>query len=202
MPDVQTVRQLRRAQIIEKARAIIANRGFEAMTIGALERELDFSRGVITYHFKNKDDIVHAVLDSTLQDIDEAARNAVVASEDWDGRIRAVLVSMVTGFLERKDGGQVLLAFWGRLRADERAANVNADLYARYRRQTEKLVREGQNGGDFRADVDPRAMSTVIVGLVIGICVQAYFREGAIDVDGAVEEAVASVASRLKPEAS
>ena len=202
MPEIQTVRELRRAQIVEVARRIVAERGLEALTIGALERELDFSRGVITYHFRNKDDIVHAVLDDTVMGIDDAARVAVDASDDWEGRVRAVLVSMVRGFTEHKDGGQVLLAFWGRLRSDQRAADVNADLYARYRRQTEKLVREGQNAGDFRVQVDPRAMSTVIVGLVIGICVQTYFREGAVDVETAVEEAVASVIARLRPEAS
>ncbi len=202
MPEIQTVRELRRAQIIEVARRIVAESGLQSLTIGALERELEFSRGVITYHFRNKDDIVHAVLDSTVRDVDVAAREALDATSDWEGRVRAVLESMVRGFLERTDGTEVLLAFWGRLRTDERATTVNADLYARYRKRTEKLVREGQNAGDFRVDVEPRAMAAVIVALVIGICVQAYFQEGAIDVDGAVEEAVASVLARLRPDAS
>jgi len=200
LPEANTVRELRRAQIVEVARRIVAERGLEALTFGALERELAFSRGVITYHFKNKDDIVHAVLDRTVADIDQAAFDALLASSGADARVRSVLESMVRGFMERRDGGQVLLAFWGRIGFDERAATVNADLYERYRRQAEKLVREGQNAGDFRVEVDARAMSTVIVGLVIGICVQAYFRAGAVDVEAALEEAVRSVQARLSPQ--
>jgi AcrR family transcriptional regulator len=202
LPEVTTLRELRRAQIVDAARDLVADRGLEALTIGALEQTLDFSRGVITYHFKNKHDIVHAVLDRTVADIDEVAGRAIGASADSEGRVRAVLESMVRGFVDRRDGGQVLLAFWGRLQADERGATVNAELFDRYRCQAEGLVREGQNAGDFCVEVDARALSTVIVGLVIGICLQAYFQAGAVDVNATVEEAVKAVQSRLRVPAS
>jgi AcrR family transcriptional regulator len=197
LPEVTTVRELRRAQIIDAARNLIAERGLEALTIGALEKTLDFSRGVITYHFKNKHDIVHAVLDHTVADIDDVAGRAIGASADREGQVRAVLESMVRGFVEHRDGGQVLLAFWGRLQSDERGAKVNAELFDRYRCQAEALVREGQNAGDFCVEVDARALSTVLVALVIGICVQAYFQAGAVDVSATVEEAVRAIQSRL-----
>ena len=58
----ETVRDLRRAQIIAAARAIVCRDGLDALTIGALEQKLAFTRGVITYHFAGKDDIVRALL--------------------------------------------------------------------------------------------------------------------------------------------
>src|SRR5205814_9753674 len=53
-----SLRDLRRAQIVAAAREIVAGDGLESLTIGALEKRLGFSRGVITYHFRDKDEIV------------------------------------------------------------------------------------------------------------------------------------------------
>ena len=47
-PEVTTVRDLRRTQILAEARSIVAQEGLAALTIGTLEKRLPFSRGVIT----------------------------------------------------------------------------------------------------------------------------------------------------------
>src|SRR5437773_5389573 len=99
MPSPETVRDFRRAQVIAAARSLVAEEGLEALTIGALEERLAFSRGVITYHFRNKDEIVEAVLAHAVAEIEEALRAELRASESPEERVGAVLRSMVRGFL-------------------------------------------------------------------------------------------------------
>ena len=194
MPD--GVRLLRRTQIIAAARAIVARDGLEALTIAALEDALGYSRGVITYHFANKDEIVDEVLRSAIDEIDEATRAEVKAATTTAERVRAVIGAVVRGFVARVEATRILVSFWGRLHADARIRAANAKLYQRYREQTAELLRAGRRRGDLAA-VDVDATATVIVGVVLGIAAQAYFDPPAVDVDAAVEEATRAVLARL-----
>jgi AcrR family transcriptional regulator len=194
-----TLRELRRGQIIAKAREIVSQKGLHALTVKALEDGLSFTRGVITYHFKNKQEIVHAVLESAIAEIDAAVLEEVEAKGTFLEKVGAVIGAVTAGFLNRKEAGQITIAFWGRLQTDPSVQRMNAELYARYRHQGASLVRRGQREGALRADVDADAVGAFMVGSVIGITTQAYFQPGCIDVDAAVALASESLLARLTP---
>ena len=179
------------------ARRIVADEGLEALTFAALERRLAFTRGVITHHFRDKEEIVHAVLVSAVEEIDDLATTRVRAAESPEDKIREVVRSMVAGFLDRIEAGRVLLSFWGRLGADARAAEVNAALYRRYRREGAVVVADGVAAGAFRP-VDPDAFGALLVALVIGIVTQAYFDPAAIDVEEVLAAACDALLASLR----
>ena len=193
---IETVRDLRRSQIIAAARALVAEKGIEALTIAALESRLGFTRGVITYHFTDKDEIERAVLESAVVDIDHALRAALETSASHEERLRTIVRANVRGFVDRPEAGRVLLSFWARLSSDARIRGLNADLYAKYRRGTRRLLESGARAGDF-VEVDLDAAATVIVGVVLGVVLQWYFDPRAIDVDAATEIACEAIAARV-----
>lgn len=192
------VRDARRAEIIDCARLIVAGEGLEALTFSALEQRLAFTRGVITYHFRNKDELVHAVLDAAIADI-EADAVAAVRAADGEQAVRAVLAAMVTGFLRHPDAANVMVSYWGRLRSEPRLAGANAGLYQRWRGFCAELVRRGQRDGRFRTDVDAQVVAGLIVGQVVGLCVQALFEPDAIRIDAALDLAADAFIDRLRP---
>jgi len=194
LPD--TLRDLRRGQIVTAARRLVAEQGLEALTFGALEDRLAFTRGVITYHFANKEEIVQAVLASAIEEIDAAVRAEVEAGPTAQDKVRAMLKATVRGFVERAEAGRVLLSFWGRLASDPQVRQLNGELYARYRRGAAKILRRARTEGQI-AKIDPTVMAALLVGLVLGIAMQHYFEPGSIDVDAATEEAVQTVLARL-----
>ena len=195
MPD--SVRDLRRGQIVTAARRLVAEQGLEALTIGALEDRVSFTRGVITYHFANKDEIVQAVFASAIDEIDAAVRRAVEGGTTVEDKVRAVLRGNVRGFVDSEVAGRVLLSFWGRLSSDPVVRKLNADLYAKYRRRAAKLLRTARAEG-LVGPVDPPVMGALLVAIVLGIATQHYFEPGSIDVDAAVEEATKTVMARLR----
>lgn len=197
MPET-TVRDLRRGQIVAAARKLVADQGLEALTIGALEERLSFTRGVITYHFASKDEIVRAVFASAVDEIDAAVRQEVLAGATVAEKVRAVLHGNVRGFVDNDVAGRVLLSFWGRLSSDPVTRRLNAELYGKYRSQAAKLLRKARSAGAI-AKVDPDVMASLLVGLVIGIATQHYFEPGAVDVEAAVDEAARTVVARLTP---
>jgi len=195
LPD--SVRDLRRGQIVAAARRLVAEQGLEALTIGALEDRVSFTRGVITYHFANKDEIVQAVFASAIDEIDAAVRRAVEGGVAIEDKVRAVLRGNVRGFVDSEVAGRVLLSFWGRLSADPVVRKLNADLYAKYRRRAAKLLRSARADG-LVGPVDPTVMGALLVAIVLGIATQHYFEPGSIDVDAAVDEATRTVMARLR----
>ena len=189
-----SLRELRRSQIVAAAREIVAGEGLEALTIGALEKRLGFSRGVISYHFRGKGEIVEAVLESALREIDRATHAEVEASATPEDKVRAVLRANLHGFLGHREAGLILLSFWGRLGSDPKARKANARLYSVYRERTRKVLEAGLYYG-----VDQPALAAVIVALVLGIAAQMYFEPGSIDPETALEEAARCVTARLAP---
>jgi len=189
-------RDLRRGQIIAAGRKLVAEGGHGALTINALEKELAFTRGVITYHFDNKDEIVLAVLDDAIAEIDLATVLSVQAEVHSLDKIRAALRGMVRGFLSIEEAGRVLLSFWSRLREDPRAAEKNAALYRRWRAAAADLIRRGQALGEL-GPCDADAIGALLVGIVIGVVTQAWFEPGATDPEAIVAEAGEALISRL-----
>lgn len=194
----RSLRDLRRTQIVAAARALVAEGGLEGLTIGALEERLGFSRGVITYHFDDKDEIVEEVLRSAVEDIDADTASEVAAAKSFDDKLRAVLRTKLRGFSANREAGRILLSFWGRLWSDKRARRVNTELFARYRAQSKSLIEAGQSAGVFARDADAAALGALLVGTVIGLATQAAIEEGAFDLDAALDEAARSFAARLR----
>jgi AcrR family transcriptional regulator len=198
VPELESVRDLRRAQIVAAARAIVARGGLEALTVSALEKRLRFTRGVITYHFRGKEEIVDAVLASAVDEIDRATTDEVEASLGFAEKLEAVLRTKVAGFLASREATHILLAFWARLRHDPRARELTARLFRGYREQSAALLEAGRRAGQFARA--PRAeLAALLVGAVIGIVAQAVFEPGALDVEACVREAAKSFLARLRP---
>jgi len=198
MPAPETLRELRRGQIVAVARKIVADEGLEALTIGSLEARLAFSRGVITYHFQNKDDIVHAVLESAIDEINAGIDAHLGTNLSAEEKLRTMLKMYVRGFLEHVEATRILLSFWGRISSDKRARKANANLYSAYRKGMAQLLEAAKASGEFTPDANVDAVAAALVGVVVGIAMQSYFEKGAIDADAAIDEAAQAALARLR----
>src|SRR5690606_6870808 len=127
--------------------------GPAALTFAALEQRLEFTRGVITYHFKDRGEIVDAVLQSALDEIDAATEGSVAGRLTSPDKVATAIRATIHGFLDHPEAARVLLAFWAQIPSDPRAAEVNARLYAAWRAQAARLIRRGQRDGAFAAAV-------------------------------------------------
>ncbi len=163
-----SVAELRRGEIVDGAIRLIARAGYEATTMRGLAAELEVSTGTITHWFATKDH----VLSATLEEL--AARFAARMAAELEGAdgARAQLVAIgdasVPDTPERADEQRV----WGELAA--RAARTPAlavlheRLYAGWRRQMERAVRAGADGGELRVADAPewaRTYAALLDGL-------------------------------------
>ena len=189
------LRSLRREQILETAGELVASEGLGALTIGALEKRLTFSRGVITYHFRNKEEIVRTLFENAIATIDATAWGEVEAAPNLEERIRRASRAIVDGFVDNPVASIILMNFWGSLRADAEVARLNADLYRKYRSAARRIADAAE---DLPDGVDLDAYSTVFVGVVIGIACQALFDAEAIDVESAVDHGARALTALVR----
>lgn len=188
------LRAMRREQILETAGELVASEGLGALTIGALEKRLTFSRGVITYHFKNKEEIVRTLFKNAIETIDATAWAEVEAAQDLEERIRRASRAIVDGFVDNPVASRILMSFWGSLQADAETARLNADLYRKYRAAARRIAESAPNVPN---SVDLDAFAAVFVGMVIGIACQALFDADAIDTRAAVDQAARALTALL-----
>ena len=190
------LRALRREEILATAGELVASGGLGALTIGALEKRLTFSRGVITYHFENKEEIVRTLFENAIETIDATAWGEVEGAPNLEERIRRASRAIVNGFVKNPVASIILMSFWGSLRADAETARLNADLYRKYRSAARRIA---ASADEVPADVDLEAFATVFVGVVIGIACQALFDAEAIDVETAVDHGARALTALLQP---
>ncbi len=61
----------RKQQIIDTAKDMFINMGFQSTHIGQVCEELDIARGTVYQYFSNKKEILYAILDSVLERIED-----------------------------------------------------------------------------------------------------------------------------------
>lgn len=189
-----SIRDVRRGQIIAAARRIVAEQGLDALTFGSLEKELSFTRGVITWHFEDKHEILSAVLESAVAEMDEDTFVSARIPESFADKVRAVLDSKVRGFLVHREAAQILVAFW--TTPVPGTAALNAALFQGWRAQAAHLFKVARANRQI-ADVDVDAMAGLLVGLVLGIVVQTLYA-GPVPTDALVDEAARCVIARCR----
>ncbi len=75
--EMTFIEKHRRKQIIDTAIEIIARDGYHQATLASVAKEAGFSKGVIFYYFKNKNELTEQINDILLEELKEYTRNYI-----------------------------------------------------------------------------------------------------------------------------
>jgi len=153
------VERARRDQLVRCAAEEIAENGYAAASLSAIARRASVSRGVISYHFANKDDLVEQVIANFYAD---AAAFIVpkIASEQSARRKIAVLIEANLAYLAAHDvevRAAVEIAANHRTATGKSLDQVRPEPAAG-RAGLMALLAEGQQSGELRS-FDTRSMA-------------------------------------------
>ncbi|SEH00084.1 DNA-binding transcriptional regulator, AcrR family [Nonomuraea solani] len=152
------IEEARRAQIVASAIEVIAESGFAQASLARIAKHAGISKGVISYHFAGKDELMVEVVERTYGTIAEhvAAKmeGVVTATELLRTHILAVAEHMRGHRSQLKALGEI---FYNFRTADGRpryGIKANEDVYL----ALERIYLFGQESGEFR-DFDTRVMA-------------------------------------------
>jgi TetR/AcrR family fatty acid metabolism transcriptional regulator len=158
----------RRAQIVDCAIDMIAELGFARASVDQIAKRAGVSKGVITYHFPSKQEIVDAVIEKVVAAGRSYMAPRIMAETSAAGRLRAYIESDLE-FIDahRKPLIALVEIAMGARRADGSLV-IGPESLARRAASLEDLLRAGQRSGEFRR-FDTRVMALTIIQAIDGV---------------------------------
>jgi TetR/AcrR family transcriptional regulator, transcriptional repressor for nem operon len=159
-----------RRAIVERAAPVFNTLGYSGTSMRDLVRETGLEKGGIYNHFSGKEELALEAFDHAVGIMGERLRSALEGREGALDRLFAV-IDVLGGLAEDPPvaGGCPILNT--AIEADdahpalkERAARGATD----WLRLIGRIVKEGKESGEFRGDVDPREVASVVVAATEG----------------------------------
>lgn len=138
----------RRQELIEEAALVIAERGLENTTLRDVAKSAGFSANLVAHYFKNKDDLLWHVHRFVGQ---RAARRFMTSS---DHSLYSLVESVLPYTSDTIVQWKVTLFFWSRAINDPDLSTVQNELMPQIRSDIAGIIREQQDAGQVRPDID------------------------------------------------
>jgi AcrR family transcriptional regulator len=180
------VSNARRAQIVEAAIETLAEVGYANASLSRIAVRLGISKGVISYHFSGKDDLIAEIVSQVLQRARAYMQPRIEAQTTGPETLRTYIESNLE-FM--RDNPNQIAAVVEIVRAaiagaespftgnPDGAAHILAELLTRF-----------QAAGDFRTDFDPISMAIAIRAVIDAA--PGRLADPAFDIDQYAREAV------------
>ncbi|MER6508509.1 TetR/AcrR family transcriptional regulator [Nonomuraea sp. NPDC001636] len=152
------IEEARRAQIIASAVEVIAEVGFGQASLARIAKHAGISKGVISYHFAGKEELMEEVVNSVYGEIATHVMARIEGVEGPTAMLRTHILAVAEHMREHRTRLKALGEIFYNLRtADGQpryGVKANEELY----QAMEQIYAYGQTTGEFR-DFDRRVMA-------------------------------------------
>jgi TetR/AcrR family transcriptional regulator, fatty acid metabolism regulator protein len=150
----------RRRQILEAAVKVFAQKGFHASRVGDIAEEAGIAYGLVYHYFESKEDLLETIFRTTwtemLARVHEVEEAKIPAAE----AVRQVTALILRTWRRDPDLVRVLVREVTRNQHVQREVEeITSAMEA-----LERIVRNGQESGEFRTDLDPRLAAAIFYG--------------------------------------
>jgi AcrR family transcriptional regulator len=156
-----------RSAILDGAVKLASELGLEGLTLGRLADELELSKSGLFAHFASKENLQLETLERAAERFSEVVVRPAVRLPAGEKRLRALFENwMEWPRRVRQPGGCIFVAAAAEL--DDRpgpARDRLAELQRAWRVTIARVVRRGQEVGEFRADLDPEQVAFELHGI-------------------------------------
>jgi TetR/AcrR family transcriptional regulator, fatty acid metabolism regulator protein len=151
--------QARRAQIVDEAIRTIADLGYANASLGQIAQRLEISKGVISYHFMNKEELLDQVVEAVVREAEAYSSPALETAKTAHDRLK-LIIELSLSFLRTHLSHILALREIANVKA-EPARDAIRTSYRRSVVDIEDTLKDGQRTGEFR-DFSPRVMALTI----------------------------------------
>lgn len=162
-----------RQKVLDAARTLFAERGYEPATIRDIAKGAGMSTGAVFANFQDKAELFEAVLTEDLTKLAEVLKAAAASETTVRGKLLAALTAAYHGSLEHLPLVQAVVArsWFQPVAAEMRVRNVIKPLVGIVSDTLQAGVREGA----LRQDADVRLLSDLIYGAFLSNYRQAAY---------------------------
>lgn len=167
-PTFDNIPPEKRARVIDAATKEFAKKGYHDASISNIASKAGISVGAIYKYFENKQDLFLTIIDESISRVETLLLGLAKADEDVMIKVEKILREIIT--VSREDG--VLIKLYNSMTAinDKKLASqfatemerVTAEIYT-------EAIREGQETGEIRKDIDPSVAAFLIGDLFMSL---------------------------------
>lgn len=191
---------IRRKEIIDATVRVMAERGWNETSIDEITREAGVSRGLISYHFRDKNELLSGVLERSREIFSDAVAEAIATSSDPVEQMRLATRAAILQARDDPVAFEVFLHFSASGRAaDATLYSQVQSLYQSFRDVTAQAIRFGQERGLYGRHIAPEVAAARHQGTIIGIALQWLLDPGAFDLEATAEGAISMLMGSLAP---
>lgn len=164
MPVRKETSGVRREQIVKAALAIIGAKGVQGLTTARIAKAVGISEANIYRHFRNKDDVVMAVIDSietTLTDNLKAVCEEDVTSLKKIERIFNLHLAYISD-----NRGIPRVVFSSEILFTKDIRKKLSSFVDRYLEMLAGILEEGTKDGSIKRGINARAMASLFIGMI------------------------------------
>lgn len=172
---------IRRAQIVEAANRVIARKGIQGASLAEIEKEANISRGVLTYHFPAKEDIILAVFDAAIARLEQEGPPGFVEGDAPPGEgFHRKMEFLLTKKPPNDENDCLHYTFLAQMsHRDDFRARLAAE-YAKMRERVAVDIAELPGAGDLDPG-DMQAVAAITHGVLAGLVMQLNADPQALD---------------------
>lgn len=161
----------RRRDIIEVAKRLILQGGFEAATMRSLATEAGFANGALKHYFPGKESIIAATFQSVLAEIDPRQlldEEAPHPERDPVVHLREAIDMWLPSEEHEINAGRVLLVLWEHAASNGELAELYRQFFANWGELIARLLRNARRDLPAFSDADLTRYALEIRSVVIG----------------------------------
>lgn len=203
-PTDRGARGEKRQQILEAATRVFASRGYHGARVSDIAREAGIAYGLVYHYFRNKDEILDTIFAERWGAFVAVVDGVAAGSQPASEKLRQLAALVLFAYRRRPDWVKVLV--FEIQRSSRFSEPEQIEAVGRLFRAVARIVRDGQEAGELRGDLDANlvclafigALETMITSQVLGVMRLPESSQGADDrtVLGVVELFLGGLAVR------
>ena len=156
--------EVRKAQITEAAEVVFAQKGFYDATMADVAREAGVSEATIYEYFPSKEELLFSIPVSKTLLGKEMLEQHLKYIRGAAARLRSIIYHYLSFYQDHPDYAAVIMLI---LKQNRRFLETEAYQTVRdgYRLIT-RVIKEGIESGEFKPDLDPYLVRSVILGVI------------------------------------
>jgi len=167
-----------RAAILDIAAALFNEQGYDATSVSDLAARLGLTKSALYHHFSSKEELLEHALGAALDGLEGVLAEPAAREGTPAERLDAVLRGAVRVLVDRLPYVTLLL----RVRGNSDVERAALERRRAFDHAVTALVREAQNAGLVRRDIDGAVTTRLVFGMINSL-VEWYRPAGEIDRD-------------------
>lgn len=159
MPTV--AQEEKRRQILDAAVRAFARKGYHACKVGEIATEAGVAYGLVYHYFSSKDEVLQTIFRDTWTQMLARIREMEEEGESATEQVRKVTALLLRTW--RRDPDLVRVLVREVARSPEQLQQQIEEI-GHANEALERIIRRGQETGEFRAELDPQLAATIFYG--------------------------------------